>query len=183
MRALFVRLFGSWNGFFEYLTIMAACISGLVGLAWWQGIFLPALLLTVLSWPRWAALVAKAAKVDADWRELAVLAFRHGLEALSFATSLGATLCPMCSPSNAAATRCTARARTSSACWRAGVWALTARHEAGAAHAAVGTGSLEEGQHLGCSATSPCCLRGPIPLRVMRSCIDSSAIPACCEVV
>jgi hypothetical protein len=80
MRALFVRLFGSWTGFLEYLAIISACFSGLVGLAWWQGIFLPALLLTLLSWPRWAALVGKAARIDADWRELGGLAFRHGLD-------------------------------------------------------------------------------------------------------
>lgn len=43
MRRLFVRLFGSWVGFAEYLAFLAAVVSGLVGLAWWQGNFLPAL--------------------------------------------------------------------------------------------------------------------------------------------
>src|SRR5258708_37734364 len=63
----------------RYLAIMAACVSGLVGLVWWQGIFLPALLLTLLSWPRWAALVGKAAKIDAQWRDMGGVRFRAGV--------------------------------------------------------------------------------------------------------
>lgn len=46
---------------------------------WWIGIFPPAVALLALGWPRWQALMFKAARTDADWRDLGVLAYRHRL--------------------------------------------------------------------------------------------------------
>jgi hypothetical protein len=77
MRAWLARLFPNWTAFAEYLAFLAACVGGIVGSSWWVGIFLPALLLTLLSWPRWRGLVGKAGKLDAEWRDLGALALQH----------------------------------------------------------------------------------------------------------
>src|SRR5438132_986505 len=59
--------------------MMAACVCDVLGVVWWAGIFLPGTLLTLLSWPRWRELVAKAAKVDADYRDLGKLELMLGI--------------------------------------------------------------------------------------------------------
>jgi hypothetical protein len=79
MRGVFRRLFPDKGDFPAYLAMMAACVCGLLGVVWWAGIILPGTLLTLLSWPRWRELVAKAAKVDADYRDLGKLELMLGI--------------------------------------------------------------------------------------------------------
>lgn len=74
-----VRWFGSLRGFYQFLAILVAGVAGAIGVAWWAGIFLPAVSLTLLSWRHeWEAVVGKASSLDADWRELAELAWAGG---------------------------------------------------------------------------------------------------------
>ena len=79
---MIVRLFGSRRGLYAFLAILTAGVAGFVGVAWWAGILLPAVSLTLLSWRReWEDVVGKASDIDVEWRELGALAFAHGLYA------------------------------------------------------------------------------------------------------
>lgn len=79
MRRLSSHLFPDRGDFKVFLAIMAACICGLLGVTWWAGIFLPGILLTLLSWSHWHDLAAKAAKVDEGRRERGALERRLGV--------------------------------------------------------------------------------------------------------
>jgi hypothetical protein len=79
MRAWWRRLFPDKGDFTAYAIVLTACVGGLLAAPWWAGILLPGSLLTVLTWPRWRELAAKAAKIDAEHRELGMLELRHGV--------------------------------------------------------------------------------------------------------
>jgi hypothetical protein len=72
-----LRLFGSWRGFFEYVIFLGVSVAGVFNASWlWPVVGAMALLL--IRWERYSELFAKAGKIDADYRELAQLAHRHG---------------------------------------------------------------------------------------------------------
>ena len=73
------RLFPSWSHFAEYVAFLAAITAGIGAFPWGLGILLPALLLTLLSWPRWRELVMKAWRLDRDWWDLGDLARTHNV--------------------------------------------------------------------------------------------------------
>ena len=72
------RPFGSWTEFLEFLVFLGACVAGVAN-ASWLWILVAALVLLLLTWGRWEALLAKAGKVDADWRDLGTLARTHNV--------------------------------------------------------------------------------------------------------
>jgi hypothetical protein len=77
------RLFASWREFAEYLVFLGVCVAGIFHASWlWVPIGAMALL--ILGWSRSRDLFARAGKIDADWRELAGFAHRHGKTALAF---------------------------------------------------------------------------------------------------
>jgi hypothetical protein len=83
------RLFKSWSEFFEYLIFMSVCLAGLLNGSWlWPVVGAMALLL--LGWQRYSELFVKAAKLDADYRDLARLAHSHGHVGLGFSLYLKA---------------------------------------------------------------------------------------------
>jgi hypothetical protein len=92
-----LRLFGSWRGFFEYVIFLGVSVAGVANASWlWPVVGAMALLL--IGWERYSELFAKAGKIDADDRELA---HRHGhigmgvglcLKARTLAIVLGAEL-------------------------------------------------------------------------------------------
>jgi hypothetical protein len=94
------RLFGSWGEFFEYVIFLTVSFAGFANASWlWPVVGAMALLL--IGWERYSELFAKAGKIDADYRELAQLAHRHGhigmgvflyLKARTLAVVLGAKL-------------------------------------------------------------------------------------------
>jgi hypothetical protein len=77
------RPFASWTEFGEYLVFLCACIAGIFH-ASWLWIPIGAMVLLLLGWSRYRDLFARAGKIDADWRELAGFAQRHGKTALAF---------------------------------------------------------------------------------------------------
>jgi hypothetical protein len=77
------RLFASWREFAEYLVFLGVCVAGIFHAPYlWPVI--GALVLLLLGWSRYRDLFARAGKIDADWRELAGFAHRHGKTALAF---------------------------------------------------------------------------------------------------
>ena len=65
-----VRLpFASWTEFGEFVVFLSVCVAGVANASrlW---IVIGAMTLLLLGWPRYRELFAKAAKVDADYREL-----------------------------------------------------------------------------------------------------------------
>jgi hypothetical protein len=84
-----LRLFGSWRGFFEYVIFLGVSVAGVANASWlWPVVGAMALLL--IGWERYSELFAKAGKVDAGYRELAQLAHSHGHVGLGFALYLRA---------------------------------------------------------------------------------------------
>ena len=77
------RLFASWQEFFEFLVFLLVCLAGIVH-ASWLWIVIAAMLLLLLGWPRWSELIAKAGKVDAQYRELGRLALAFRVFGASF---------------------------------------------------------------------------------------------------
>ena len=88
------RQFSSWSDVFDYLVFLVVCLAGVVHASglW---IVIGAMLLFLLSWPRWSELIAKAGKVDTDYRELGRLAFVHRLLRESLTMYSKARLVPL----------------------------------------------------------------------------------------
>ena len=66
------RPFASWTEFCEYLVFQAVCFAGVVN-ATWLWIAIGAMLLLLLSWPRYEVLCFRVREVDRGWRVLARL--------------------------------------------------------------------------------------------------------------
>ena len=79
------RPFATWTAFAEYLAFLFAVMGDIGEMPWWSAIVLPSLLLLLLSWPRWHALVVKAGKVDAGYRELGMVWWRRKVDDMALA--------------------------------------------------------------------------------------------------
>lgn len=73
------RPFASWIEFLEYLVFITVCVAGVLNGSWlWP--LVGAMTLLLLSWSRYRHLFTRAARIDADYRDLAWLerAFKVG---------------------------------------------------------------------------------------------------------
>ena len=71
------RLLASWIAVGEFIAFLVVCVAGtLRGSLLW--ILIAALVLLLLAWQRYEPLFIRAGALDAEYRELAYLALRHG---------------------------------------------------------------------------------------------------------
>ena len=73
-------MFKTWVDAAAFLPILVAALCGYFHAPLWSAV-MAAITLSVLTWgaDRWTELVGKARELDAQWREIAVLAWDRGL--------------------------------------------------------------------------------------------------------
>ena len=84
------RPFGSWKEFCEYVVFLGVCVGGVFHASWlWTAI--GTMLLFLLTWPRWRALIAQAGRIDRQYMVMGTLALkRAGLIGIALKQYAGA---------------------------------------------------------------------------------------------